>query len=191
MPTTGVTQILSQIESGDPSAAEQLLPLIYEELRHLARSKMASERPDHTLTATALVHEAYLRLVGSDTGQTWESRRHFFSAAAEAMRRILINQARRRKRLKRGGDRFRQEWKDVEMSLGMPQEDLLALDEALDRLAEQDPRSAELVKLRYFTGLTIPEAAEVLGISSSTADNDWAYARCWLRLEMTGETGEP
>lgn len=186
-----VTQILSQIESGDPSAVEELLPLVYEELRKLARAKMASERPDHTLSATALVHEAYLRLVGPTATQEWHSRGHFFGAAAEAMRRILIDRARRRNRQKRGGNRIRQDLNDVEMSLGMSQVDLLALDEALTKLEQNAPQKAELVKLRFFAGLTIPEAAEALGISSSTADNYWAYARCWLRLEMTGDTGEP
>ena len=181
-----VTRILGRIHSGDSAAAGQLLPLLYEDLRELAATKMAAERPDHTLTATALVHEAYLRLVSPNVDKTWDGRGHFFSAAAEAMRRILIERARRRKRLKRGGDWARRDLKDMEMSLGTPKEDLLALDEALGKLETIDARKAELVKLRFFAGLTIPQAAEVLGVSPSTADNYWAYARSWLRLEMTG-----
>jgi RNA polymerase sigma factor (TIGR02999 family) len=190
-----VTGILLAIERGEPAAAEQLLPLVYDELRKLAAARMADEAPGQTLQATALVHEAYLRLVGAERAGAdplrWESRGHFFAAAAEAMRRILIERARRRNSLKGGGRRRRVELDDVPAALDAPREDLLALDEALTRLAQIHPRKAELVKLRFFAGLTVTKAAEVLGISPSTADNDWAYARCWLRLEMNGETATP
>jgi RNA polymerase sigma factor (TIGR02999 family) len=182
-----VTQILSAIQQGDPHAADQLLPLIYEELRKLAAQKMARESPGQTLQATALVHEAYLRLVNVEQVQQWNSRGHFFAAAAEAMRRILVERARRKQSLKGGGDHRRQELPDIPIEAPVPDIDLLALDEALKKLEKADKRKAELVKLRFFAGLTAAEAAEVLGISSSTADNDWAYARCWLRLEMEGE----
>ncbi len=181
---TGVTEILASMECGDPRAAEQLLPLVYDELRKLAAARMAQEAPGQTLQATALVHEAYLRLVDGELAQRWDSRGHFFAAAAEAMRRILIEQARRRKSLKQGGDRQRLELDDVEISVDAPADDLLALDEALERLERTDPLKAAVVKLRFFAGLTVPEAAAALGISASTADNYWAYARCWLRLEM-------
>ncbi len=182
-----VTQILSQIESGDPQAAEQLLPLVYEELRKLAAAKLTQERPGHTLQATALVHEAYIRLVDVSRVQRWTSRGHFFGAAAEAMRRILVEQA-RRKRTAKGGGGFQQ----VELDLGKIAEprqdlDLVALDDALNRLASQDGRKAELVKLRYFAGLTIRQAAAALGISESTADADWAYAKSWLRVAMSAD----
>jgi RNA polymerase sigma factor (TIGR02999 family) len=182
-----VTRILSAIDRGDPQAAEQLLPLVYDELRRLAARKMARESPGQTLEATALVHEAYLRLVDSDQAQQWNSRGHFFAAAAEAMRRILVERARHKGSLKAGGNRRRQELPDIQAAdVGGPHIDLLALDEALQKLEKQDPRRAQLVKLRFFTGLTIAEAAQVLGISTSTADNDWAYARSWLRLEIEG-----
>ena len=184
-----VTHILLAIEQGDPHAAEQLLPLVYDELRKLAAQKMADEKPGQTLQATALVHEAYLRLVGNENNPRWDSRGHFFAAAAEAMRRILVDQARRKKSFKAGGGRHRVDLDDVEWSAGSSREDLLALDDALQKLEQIDKIKSELVKLRFFAGLTIPEAAEVLGISSSTADNYWAYARCWLRIEMTGEPG--
>lgn len=182
-----VTQILHQIESGDPSAAEQLLPLVYEELRKLAGVKMAQESPGHTLQATALVHEAYVRLVETDLHQQWDSRGHFFVAAAEAMRRILVESARRRLTLKRGGDRNRvdAEIPDVQSGLGL--DDIVTLDEVLKRLAGKDGRKARLVELRYFAGLTIEEAARVLDVSVSTAERDWAFARAWLRREMLGE----
>jgi RNA polymerase sigma factor (TIGR02999 family) len=182
-----VTQILSALEKGDPRAAEQLLPLVYDELRKLAAQKLSQERPGQTLQATALVHEAYLRLVGSESQQRWDSRGHFFAAAAEAMRRILVDSARRKNSFKRGGGRQRVDLEDVEWNVEAPQDDLLALNDALQKLEQIDKVKSELVKLRYFAGLTIPQAAQVLGISSSTADNYWAYARCWLRVEMTGE----
>jgi RNA polymerase sigma factor (TIGR02999 family) len=183
-----VTRILSAIEQGDPRAAEQLLPLVYQELRRLAAQKLARERPGQTLQATALVHEAYLRLVareGSSSSASWNSQGHFFCAAAEAMRRILLDRARHRQTQKAGGDHQRQELSDIAVD-GEPCLDLLALNEALEKLEVQDKRRAELVKLRFFAGLTIEEAARILGVSTSTADNDWAYARCWLRLELGG-----
>jgi RNA polymerase sigma factor (TIGR02999 family) len=183
-----VTRILSAIEQGDPHAPDQLLPLVYDELRKLAASKLAREKPGQTLQATALVHEAYLRLVNVEEAQHWNSRGHFFSAAAEAMRRILVENARHKRSLKAGGNRMRLDMDDIEPATPGRYEDLLALDEALEKLGRQDPRKAELVKLRFFAGLTIEQAARVLDISTSTADNDWAYARCWLRLEVNGQT---
>jgi RNA polymerase sigma factor (TIGR02999 family) len=181
-----VTRILSAIEQGDPRAAEQLLPLVYAQLRKLAARKLAREAPGQTLQATALVHEAYLRLVGAhDPG--WNSRGHFYAAAAEAMRRILVETVRRKKSLKAGGDRRRVELSDIDPAAQGPRIDLLALDEALTQLEAKDRRKAALVKLRYFAGLTNEQAAEALGISSSTADNDWAYARSWLRLAIAGK----
>jgi RNA polymerase sigma factor (TIGR02999 family) len=185
-----VTRILDAIEQGDPSAAEQLLPLVYDALRQLAAQKIAQEKPGHTLQATALVHEAYLRLVGSDKaapdtpGQQWDSRGHFFAAAAEAMRRILIDQARTKKSQRRGGDRRREDIERLEIAAPEPSVDLLALDEVLERFQEIDELKARLVKLRYFAGLTIPQAAEVLGISTTTADRYWSYARAWLHAEL-------
>ncbi len=184
-----VTRILAAIDQGDPRAAEQLLPLVYGELRRLAASKMAHEAPGQTLQATALVHEAYLRLLDGEKSQQWNSRGHFFAAAAEAMRRILVERARHKQSLKAGGGRRRQELPDIEMADAGPRLDLLALHEALTKLEQQDQRRAELVKLRFFAGLTIAEAARVLGVSASTADNDWAYARSWLRLEIDGRVG--
>ncbi len=175
-----VTQILSQIESGDPKAAEQLLPLVYEELRKLAADRLAQEKPGQTLQATALVHDAYLRLVDPDKAQNWNSRGHFFGAAAEAMRRILVEQARRKQAAKRGGQRQRIELFDVPGLDVDHKVDLLSLDEALTELAATDPRAAELAKLRYFAGLTAAQAAETLGISLRTADRTWLYARTWL-----------
>jgi RNA polymerase sigma factor (TIGR02999 family) len=186
---TEVTSILHAIEQGDPRAAEQLLPLVYEDLRRLAAQRLAQEKPGQTLQATALVHEAYLRLVDVEKAQRWNSRGHFFAAAAEAMRRILVERARHKRSLKAGGEHRREELADVEAPGVGPGLDLLALNEALTKLDGQDPRKATLVKLRFFAGLTIKEAAEALGISTSTADNDWAYARCWLRVEMEG-TGQ-
>jgi RNA polymerase sigma factor (TIGR02999 family) len=187
-----VTRILSAIEHGDPQAAAQLLPLVYEELRELAAARMAQERADHTLQPTALVHEAYLRLVGGATAQaTWDSRGHFFAAAAEAMRRILVENARHKKSVKAGGGAHRVELADAEPALPPPDDDLLALHEALRRLEVLDRRKADLVKLRFFAGLTNEQAARTLGISPSTADNDWAYARSWLRLEMRGGSDGP
>lgn len=175
-----VTSILSQIGSGDPSAAEQLLPLVYEELRKLAAARLSQEKVGQTLQATALVHEAYLRLVGGEKEQSWDSRGHFFAAAAEAMRRILLNRARDRNRLKRGGGARRIDLNQIEVALDTPDDDLLALDEALESLAVEDAACANLVKLRFFAGLTLREAAESLGISRRTADRQWAYARAWL-----------
>ena len=184
-----VTYILSQIEQGDAGAAERLLPLVYEELRKLAAAKLALEKPGQTLQATALVHEAYVRLVDQAHPQPWENSRHFFAAAAEAMRRILIERARQRASLKRGGNRARVELADIEPAvLPLACEDILGLDEALDKLQQQHPRKAELVKLRFYAGLTTAQAAQALGISTTTAENDWAYARSWLRLEMSGES---
>jgi RNA polymerase sigma factor (TIGR02999 family) len=184
-----VTRILSAIERGDPMAADQLLPLVYDELRRLAASKMAREARGQSLQATALVHEAYLRLLDAGQPQDWNGRGHFFGAAAEAMRRILVERARHKQSRKAGGGRRRQELPDIELAVAVPRLDLLALHEALTKLEQQDRRRAELVKLRFFTGLTIAEAAQVLGIAESTADNDWAYARSWLRLEIEGRAG--
>lgn len=181
-----VTRILTAIEQGDAKAADELLPVVYEELRRLAARKMSQEPPGQTLQATALVHEAYIRLVGLEA-RDWKGSTHFFAAAAEAMRRILIDNARRKKSLKRGGDR-RQIDIDRLALLGddnAPSDDLLALDEALEKLSRENKIEADLVKLRYFAGLTGEQAAEVLGISRSTADEHWAYARAWLRLEIT------
>jgi RNA polymerase sigma factor (TIGR02999 family) len=179
-----VTRILSAIEEGDPHAADQLLPLVYDELRKLAAQKLAQEKPGQTLEATALVHEAYLRLVDVEQAQQWNSRGHFFAAAAEAMRRILVEQARHKRSAKAGGQRRRRELRDEHLATPSPHVDLLDLDEALEKLACQDHRKAELVKLRYFAGLTLRQAAEVLGIAESTADADWAYAKSWLRVEL-------
>src|SRR5262245_53350330 len=186
-----VTRILAEVERGDRQAAEKLLPLVYEELRKLAAAKLAQENPGQTLQATALVHEAWIRLVGGQgTGDTrqatdWDGRGHFFGAAAEAMRRILIDQARRKARLKRGGEIDRVELDDVEISLAEPNDDVLALDDALTRFATTHPEKAELVKLRYFAGLTGDEAAAALGISPATADRYWTYARAWLARELS------
>ena len=180
-----VTLILAAIEQGDIQAVDRLFPLIYQELRRLAAQRMRKEKPGQTLQATALVHEAYLRLVGGDK-QHWASRRHFFSAAAEAMRRILIENARRKKSLRHGGGRQRLAIDKLVLQSDNPAaaDDLIALDEALENLSEKDKVKADLVKLRYFAGLTGEQAAEVLGISPSTADRYWSYARCWLRLEI-------
>jgi RNA polymerase sigma factor (TIGR02999 family) len=185
-----VTRILSQIESGDPKAAGKLLPLVYDELRKLAAARLAKEVPGQTLDATGLVHEAYLRLVGQEDVPQWDSRGHFFSAAATAMRRILIERARRKKRIVHGGDRQRQELHtDMAIAPEAPNNDrLLALDAALTKLAAQDAVKARLVELRYFSGLTGEQAASVLGISPATADRYWAYARAWIRREMDGNS---
>jgi RNA polymerase sigma factor (TIGR02999 family) len=183
---TEVTRILNQIEDGDPSAADLLLPLVYEELRKLAAVKLKHEKPGQTLQATGLVHEAYLRLVDVEKAQRWDSRGHFFAAAAEAMRRILVNRARDKKRLKRGGDFVRIDLDQVELALNTPHEELLALDEAMGLLAEEDKVGAELVKLRFFAGLNLRQAAESLGIPSRTADRHWAYARAWLYEQLEG-----
>jgi RNA polymerase sigma factor (TIGR02999 family) len=181
-----VTQILSAIDDGDSRAAEQLLPLVYDELRRLAAQKMAGESPGQTLQATALVHEAYVRLVNTEKAQQWNSRGHFFAAAAEAMRRILVERARHKHSLKAGGDRQRQDSPELEAPDAGPNVDLLALNDALEKLELQDRRRAQVVKLRFFAGLTIEETALALGIATSTADSDWAYARCWLRVEVEG-----
>ena len=179
-----VTRVLSAIEEGDPHAAEHLLPLVYEELRQLAAQKLAQEKPGQTLQATALVHEAYLRLVDVEKAQHWNSRGHFFGAAAEAMRRILIESARRKQAQKRGGDVERVDLDAIEIMERIPSEKLLALDDALERLSALDPVKAELVKLRYFAGLTNQEAATVLGVSTATAEQHWAYARAWMQNEI-------
>ncbi len=179
-----VTRILSQIEAGDPSAAEQLLPLVYEELRKLAAAKLAHEKPGQTLQATALVHDAYLRLVDTDEAQHWNSRGHFFGAAAEAMRRISVDNAKRKLAAKRGGQVERVGLHEDQIVAPSRNIDLIALDEALNELAVHDSRKAELVKLRYFAGLTIRQAADALRISESTADADWAYAKSWLRVRI-------
>jgi RNA polymerase sigma factor (TIGR02999 family) len=181
---SNVTQILSAIEQGDPHAAEQLLPLVYDELRRLAAQKLALEKPGQTLEATALVHEAYLRLVGTAEPYVYRDRGHFFAAAASAMRRILIDQARRKQTEKHGGGRPHQELADV--ASPQPDDELLALNEALEQLAAEDPLKARLVDLRYFAGLTSDQAAQVLGISPSTADRHWAYARAWLQSAVRG-----
>jgi RNA polymerase sigma factor (TIGR02999 family) len=180
-----VTRILSALEQGDPQAAGQLLPLVYDELRRLAGQWLAREAPGQTLQATALVHEAYLRLVGGDPGRCWDGRGHFFAAAAEAMRRILVEAARRRRSQKRGGGRDRLGIDPADLAAPEPDAALLALDEALDRLAARDPQKAELVKLRYFAGLTIPQAAEVLGTSTASLSRQWTFARAWLRREVS------
>lgn len=182
-----ILENLSSIEKGNPQAAEKLLPLLYDELRKLAAQKLARESPGQTLQATALVHEAYLRLAGDKHPQLWNSRGHFFGAAAEAMRRILVERARHKRTLRAGGDHHRVELVDIALDSSGPDLDLIALSEALDKLAKLDPRIAELVKLRFFAGLTIESAAEVLGISISTANNDWAYARSWLCVEMDAD----
>jgi RNA polymerase sigma factor (TIGR02999 family) len=179
-----LTQILQSLESGDPHAAEKLLPLVYDELRKLAADKLAHERAGHTLQATALVHEAYLRLIGDGEPARWDSRGHFFAAAAQAMRRILVEAARRKQRLKRGGGHTREELDELEIAAPEIHEDLLSLDAALDRLTEIDRQAGELVQLRYFAGMTLPEAAEVLEVSPRTADRLWAYARAWLHQEL-------
>jgi RNA polymerase sigma factor (TIGR02999 family) len=187
-----VTRILDAIGAGDPHAASRLLPLVYDELRRLAAQKLTHEPPGQTLQPTALVHEAYLRLVaspGRESGESearWDNRGHFFAAAAEAMRRILVENARRRRCLKRAGELVRQELDEALLAAPEPREDLVALDDALNKLATADPTAAQLVQLRYFAGLAIPEAAQVLGVSPRTADRLWAYARAWLHQEIEG-----
>lgn len=183
-----LTHLLQRFDPGDPQASEQLLELVYDELRRLAASKLSHEKPGQTLQATALVHEVWLRLTGSaEQESVWKSRRHFFGAAAETIRRILVENARRKSRLKHGGEFQRQELNDLELAAPEPREDLLALDEALGRLAATDRAAAELVQLRYFAGMTLPDAAELLGISPRSADRLWAYARAWLHRELHGE----
>jgi RNA polymerase sigma factor (TIGR02999 family) len=182
-----VSRILSAIEQGDPHAAKELLPLVYKELRRLAGRRMAREAPGQTLQATALVHDAYLRLVGEGRVQHFHGRGHFFAAAAEAMRRILIERARRKRRIRHGGGRKRLDLDEACAVMPSPSDDLVALDEALNRLAEQDQLRATLVKLRFFAGLTMPEAAQVLGISLATAERHWKFARAWLYAEVSKE----
>jgi RNA polymerase sigma factor (TIGR02999 family) len=184
-----VTCILSAIEHGDPSAAEQLLPLVYDELRKLAAERIAQEKPGQTLEATALVHEAYLRLVDVERAQHWNSRGHFFAAAAEAMRRILVDNARRKQSQKRGGGRARLDLDQVATATSDRLDDVLDIDGALVGLAQADPQAAELVKLRYFAGLSIPQAAAALGVSPRSADFLWAYARAWLLRSLGGTDG--
>ena len=188
-----VTRILSQIEQGDAQAAEQLLPLVYDELRKLAAVRLAQEKPGQTLQATALVHEAYVRLVGNECQEPmkWDSRGHFFAAAAEAMRRILVENARRKKRLKHGGELDRVEVELANLPTRMADGDLIALDEALEKLQQEDPLKAQLVTLRFFGGLTIEQASEVLKISRVTAFRYWTFARAWLHHEITGSPHTP
>ena len=182
-----VTRLLSAIDQGDPRAAEQLLPLVYDELRRLAARRLAQEKPGQTLDATALVHEAYVRLVDTDEDRRWNSRGHFFAAAAEAMRRILVESARRKGRLKQGRERKRVDLDSGCLVSAAPSLDLVALDEALSRLAETEPAKAELVKLRFFAGLTMPEAAAALSISLATAERYWTFAKSWLYAELADD----
>jgi RNA polymerase sigma factor (TIGR02999 family) len=183
---TDVTRILSEIEQGDPAASDKLLPLVYEELRVLARQRLAKEKPGQTLQATALVHEAYLRLVGNGRDEHWNSRGHFFGAAAEAMRRILVNRARDKKRLKRDGQRQELDFNQLQFAIDSPSEDLIDLSDAISQLEDHDKVCAELVKLRFFAGLRQREAADCLGLTKSTADRYWAYARTWLYDRLRG-----
>jgi RNA polymerase sigma factor (TIGR02999 family) len=187
LPMNEVTRILSAIDEGDPRAAEQLLPLVYDELRQLAAQKLAQEQPGQTLQATALVHEAYLRLVNVEKAQTWNSRGHFFAAAAEAMRRILVEQARRKNSQKRGGQAERQELQESWIAAPQPDEDVLAVDDALQQLSAIDPGAADLVRLRFFAGLNMQQAADALGMSVRSAYDLWAYARSWLHRKMRPE----
>ena len=183
--TTPVTRLLDAAATGDRQAAAAILPLVYDELRKLAAARMAVESPDHTLQPTALVHEAYLRLIGPADADRWDNRGHFFAAAAEAMRRILVDAARYKKREKHGGGRARVELDGLPAASENPRHDLVALDFALNRLAVEDPHAARLVELRHFAGLTVPESARVLGVSARTADRLWSYARAWLLRELT------
>lgn len=183
-PSTNVTQLLDAAASGDAQAANRLLPLVYDELRRLAVQRLAYEKHGHSFQATALVHEAYLRLVGNEPDRPWNSRGHFFGAAAEAMRRILVENARRKRAIKHGGERAQEELHDDLVAAPEPREDLLALDDALNKLAKTNNEAAELVELRYFAGLTLPDAAESMGIAPRTAGRLWAYARAWLRREV-------
>jgi RNA polymerase sigma factor (TIGR02999 family) len=181
-----MTRILSAIEQGDPKAIEELLPLVYRELRRLAQQRLAHEKPGQTLQATALVHEAFVRLVDGEEARRWNSRGHFFAAAAEAMRRILVENARRKRAEKHGGQLERRNLDELEIAAPSPSEDLVALDEALSKLEAEDPTKAQLVKLRYFAGLTEEDAANALGISSTTAQRHWRYAKIWLLAELQG-----
>jgi RNA polymerase sigma factor (TIGR02999 family) len=185
-----VTRVLTAIQAGDPQAAQQLLPLVYDELRKLAAQRMAQEAPGQTLQATALVHEAYLRLVDVQRAPQWDSRGHFFAAAAEAMRRILVDRAREKGRVKRGGDFKRLDIDAIDLATTAAPDQLLALDEALAKMAQGDPAATRLVELRYFTGLTVEEAGRVLGISTATAYRHWNYARAWLFSELQGNEPE-
>jgi RNA polymerase sigma factor (TIGR02999 family) len=188
---TEVTQLLNAMDQGDPQAAARLLPLVYEELRKLAAARMAQEAPGNTLTATALVHEAYLRLVGPADDARWDSRGHFFAAAAEAMRRILVDAARRKRTDKHGGGRGHIPLEAAQPAAPDPRDDLVALDAALTRLVAVDPQAAKLVELRHFAGLSVAEAAQALGVSMRTADRLWAFARAWLHRELTGTAADP
>jgi RNA polymerase sigma factor (TIGR02999 family) len=193
---TEITQVLHLAAQGDARAAEDLLPLVYDDLRRLAAQKMAREAPGHTLTPTSLVHEAYLRVAGEVGGQEWANRKHFFAAAAEAMRRILVENARRKRAAKRGGGQARHDVDELPIATPETDDNLLAVHEALDRLAAIEPERAEVVKLRFFAGMTIEQAAEVLGISTATADRYWAYARAWLYADISsqpkaGDQGPP
>jgi RNA polymerase sigma factor (TIGR02999 family) len=182
---TDATRLLSAVEQGDPKAAEELLPLVYEELRRLAALKMADQPAGHTLQPTALVHEAYLRLVGADQ-RSWQNSRHFLAAAAEAMRHILIDSARKKRRLKRGGDWQRVDLEEVHLAVDADPDGLLAVDEVLEDFAREDPGKAELVKLRFFAGLSLPQAAQTLGVSLATAKRSWAFSRAWLYRRLSG-----
>jgi RNA polymerase sigma factor (TIGR02999 family) len=185
-----VTRVLSAIEQGDPTAAGELLPLVYDELRRLAKQRLAQEKPGQTLQATALVHEAYLRLVGGQTSGHWDSRRHFFAAAAEAMRRILVENARRKKRLRHGGSCDRVELDEALLCIQEPSDDTLAIDEALEALVQVDAQAAELVKLRFFAGLSTEEAAQVLGLPERTAYREWSFAKAWLFRHLKRGEGD-
>ena len=187
---TNITQILSRLDDGDSSAADQLLPLVYSELRKLAAVRLANESPGQTLEATALVHDAYLRIVGGGEERRWDGRGHFFAAAAEAMRRILVENARRKSRRKHGGGMKRQRVEDAQIVASEVHEDLISLDTALEKLEAVDPKAVRLVHLRYFAGCTNAEAAEMMGISARTADRLWAFARAWLHQEITGQSPE-
>jgi RNA polymerase sigma factor (TIGR02999 family) len=187
---TDVTRILHAIDQGDPRAAEQLLPLVYDELRKLAAQKLAQEKPGQTLDATALVHEAYIRLVDAERAPAWNGRGHFFAAAAEAMRRILIDSARRKQADKRGGGLRRADFTEAKVVAIAPPEDLLALDEALDRLTHNDPAAGQLVKLCYFAGLSVEQAAEAMGLSRTSAYRLWTFARAWLRCQLADDRPE-
>ena len=190
-PMNEVTRILSAVEQGDSQAAEQLLPLVYNELRRLAAQRLAQEKPGQTLQATALVHDAYLRLVGGNGDQHWNNRGHFFAAAAEAMRRILIENARRKRLIKHGAGHQRIDLDEILCHVAAPADHLLALDDALTRLEAVDPTAAALVKLRYFAGLTMPEAAATLGIPLRNAERNWTFARAWLHQELSRDAGDP
>jgi RNA polymerase sigma factor (TIGR02999 family) len=186
-----VTRILVAIGQGDPHAPDQLLPLVYEELRKLAAARLLHEKPGQTLQATALVHEAYLKLVGNEKGQYWDGRGHFFAAAAEAMRRILLNRARDKSRHKRGGGRRRIDLDKIEIALDTPEDDLIALDESLEALEREDKGAAEMVKLRFFAGLTLKQAADSLGMAQRTAERQWSYARAWLYGRLRSDQDSP